>query len=86
MPYISQEYRGFYRDRCKYLGQTAKSAGELNYIFSMIAREYLLTEGENYAIMNNIIGALEGAKIEFYRKHMADYEEAKIKIHGDLDE
>ena len=86
MPYVPQENRGFFRDRCKHLGKTAGGAGDLNYIFSMIAREYFLTQGQNYVIINDIIGALEGAKLEFNRRVVADYEDSKIKINGDLDE
>ena len=40
--------------------------------------------GNSYATINDIIGALEGAKMEFYRRVVAPYEDEKIKENGDV--
>ena len=38
----------------------------------------------NYQTMNDIMGALAGAQIEFYRRKVAPYEDTKIKDNGDV--
>ena len=37
-----------------------------------------------YQTMNDIIGALEGAKLEFYRRVVVPYENDKIEQNGDV--
>jgi hypothetical protein len=59
--------------------------GELNYLFTMIINHYLIGNGMNYQRINDVIGALEGAKLEFYRKDVIAYEDEKIKENGDVD-
>jgi len=57
---------------------------ELNYVITSICIEYLNTKGKNYQAVNDIVGALEGAKLEFYRRIAAPYEDMKIKQNGDV--
>ena len=82
MPYISKELR----DPLYYESETNKpeSAGELNYVITMLCARYLFDNGEGYAAHNEIIGALECAKLEFYRRMTAPYEDTKIKENGDV--
>jgi hypothetical protein len=61
-----------------------ENAGELNYLFTVIANEYLERKGLRYQNLNDIIGALEGAKLELYRRVAAPYEDKKIKENGDV--
>lgn len=61
-----------------------ENAGDLNYIFSTEALAYLQKKGESYQSYNDIIGALEGAKIELYRRRIAAYEDLAIKKNGDI--
>lgn len=58
--------------------------GQLNYSFTMLALEYLELVGTNYQHINDVLGALEGAKQEFYRRVAIPYENAKIKQNGDV--
>ena len=62
----------------------AETAGELNYIFTQIIRGHIDTYGLNYSNVNVILGALEGAKLELYRRLAAPYEDVKIKENGDV--
>ena len=64
-------------------GDSPIGAGELNYKITQAIREYWLRTG-NYQGINDIIGALEGAKLEFYRRIAAPYEDDKIKENGDV--
>lgn len=88
MPYIKQEDRE--RFSC-HLGQLIRSmssghewtAGELNYIISSVVWE-LFHQRPNYQTANDIIGALEGSKLEFYRRIVAPYEDKKMQENGDV--
>ncbi|MBK9973275.1 MAG: hypothetical protein IPP14_00610 [Planctomycetes bacterium] len=58
-------------------------AGGLNYVVSRLCAELLARE-KNYARINEITGALECAKLEFYRRVAAPYEDKKIAENGDV--
>ena len=79
MPYIKQADR----ERVD-LGWTLENAGELNYLFTTAAHEYWELNGQNYQAFNDIIGALEGCKLELYRRKVAPYEDKKIEENGDV--
>jgi hypothetical protein len=65
-------------------GIQCDNAGDLNYVFTKIAHAYLSHKGLKYQHLNDIIGALEGAKQELYRRVAAPYEDTKIKENGDV--
>ena len=58
--------------------------GELNYLFTILSIQYVKRKGKSYTHMNDVIGALEGAKLEFYRRMVAPYEDEKIEENGDV--
>lgn len=58
--------------------------GELNYSITIILSTYLQMNGLSYTTINDIVGALEGAKLEFYRRIALPYEDEKIKENGDV--
>lgn len=78
MPYIKPNDRIRVRDMCP------QTAGELNYCISQLYLQYMQTKGLNYLTINDILGATEGAKLEFYRRIAVPYEEIKIKENGDI--
>ena len=79
MPYVKQEAYE------RVLGETGpRNAGELNFMFTRIAIQYLQTMGLNYQHINDIVGALEGAKAELQRRVVAPYENVKIMQNGDV--
>ncbi len=84
MPYIKQTERAKFKECLPEVGKLCDTCGELNYVFTCIAHEYIKRHGLKYQNINDIIGALEGAKIEFYRKVGQDYEDIKIKENGDV--
>lgn len=61
------------------------NAGELNYAITELILNYFRNKNKNYQAINDIVGALEGAKAEFQRKVVTPYEEEKIKENGDID-
>jgi hypothetical protein len=80
MPYIKPGLRGNLDVIAEF---QPNDPGELNYIFTVIARNYF-REHHNYQGINDILGALEGAKQEFYRRVAVPYEDKKIKENGDV--
>ena len=57
-------------------------AGDLNYVFSKIAIAYI--ENMGYQQINDVIGALECAKLELYRRYVGAYEDSKMNENGDI--
>lgn len=80
MPYIKLERR----EELDSIHRGPTDAGELNYIFTTIVCAYLLEHGESYQHFNDCIGALEGAKLELYRRVVANYEDKKCEENGDV--
>lgn len=83
MPYIKKEDREWLWS----IGdREPKNPGELNYLITTLLRRYwnAAPGPQNYQRINDIIGALEGAKLEFYRRIAAPYEDTKIKENGDV--
>lgn len=75
-------------DRAKFVNlglvDPPENPGELNYLITFLVRSYLDYKGEKYQTYNDIMGALEGAKLELYRRQVAPYENEKIKANGDV--
>jgi len=88
MPYIEPEHRkdlegDLKRIQTGLLWFTNKGPGYLNYIITKILVSWLGTN-PNYAKYNEVIGVLECAKLELYRRQVAAYEEKKCLQNGDV--
>jgi len=79
MPYIKQEAREDV-DYCS----VASNSGELNYLITRLLIYYLANHHLTYQRITDCFGALEGAKLEFYRRIVVPYEEKKIEENGDV--
>lgn len=77
MPYIKKETREVARFE-------PSSAGELNFAITMLIKTYQQFRGLSYQTVNDIVGALEGAKAEYQRRVVAPYENSKIAENGDV--
>lgn len=85
MPYIKPDYRKKFEDSLDSLRYSPfTSPGELNYFITEICLGYLGNKGKSYQTFNDIMGALEGCKMEFYRRKVAGYEDGKIIQNGDV--
>ncbi len=82
MPYIKEEQK--LRLCSDNLLPKPHVSGELNYLISKLCHNYVRDYGLNYHNINEVIGALECAKQEFYRRIASPYEENKIKENGDI--
>lgn len=80
MPYIKQDDRENIEDFTK----SPTNAGELNYLIHLILSNYVDDLGESYQTYNDIMGVLEGVKLELYRRRVSIYENKKAEINGDI--
>lgn len=93
MPYIKSETREEFAKTANSGHHPRMTAtGELNYELTLKILKYIEQNAlpelgittPNYALINNVIGALECCKLEFYRRAAAPYEDVKIKENGDV--
>lgn len=77
MPYIDPE------DRRRAVGLPC-SAGELNFAITALVVDYIARDGLGYQSYNDALGALEGAKLELYRRRVSPYEDRKCALNGDV--
>ena len=61
-----------------------KIEGRFNYAISKIIAGGLKSEGTNYSNINKLIGVLECAKLELYRRIAEPYEDEKKEANGDV--
>jgi len=78
MPYVKPKNRNIYR------GFEDRDAGQLNYMITTLIVDYLLDNGLSYRTINDVVGALDGARAEFYRRVAAPYEDKAIARNGDV--
>tara|TARA_R100001129_G_C5153396_1_gene199543 strand:- start:273 stop:533 length:261 start_codon:yes stop_codon:yes gene_type:complete len=86
MPYIKPSQREDVEEKLNATGlnYVPKNAGELNYVITVFIDNYLRAFGKNYANCNEMIGALECCKQEYYRTVVGPYEDMKIEENGDV--
>lgn len=80
MPYIKPE------DRTAILldNTLIDDAGELNFYITTLIDSYINKNTKCYTTLNEVIGVLECAKLEVYRRIVAPYEDTKIEQNGDV--
>lgn len=61
-----------------------KDCGYLNYSIHQLIDRYMEINKESYQTYNDIIGALDCAKMEIYRRLVSKYEDRKILQNGDV--
>jgi hypothetical protein len=82
MPYIKQNEREELFTNAEY--NLPENAGQLNFMLTQTCINYIDHMGKKYQTINDVLGALEGAKLEFYRRLAAPYEDKKIIENGDV--
>jgi hypothetical protein len=81
MPYIDKQKREELKPKLK---TYCTESGELNFQITCLLLDYIKFNGKSYKQVNDVLGALEGAKLEFYRRFAAPYEDKKINENGDV--
>lgn len=77
MPYIPEKRREEIL-----AGDFPATPGELNYRVSQILDQYASNHKPSYTVFSEVIGVIECVKLEFYRKVVSPYEEAKESANG----
>jgi hypothetical protein len=77
MPYIKA------KDRTRST-HSPETAGELNFQITQGIQDFVHRNGLTYQTINDVVGALEGAKAEFQRRVVAPYEDLKMETNGDV--
>ena len=78
VPYIKQDRRQIVYE------EGAETVGELTYLFCREIKSYLQTKGESYQVFAEVLGALEGAKLDFIERKVKAYEQRKCLENGDV--
>lgn len=85
MPYIQQSQRAQVEPTSP---RQAQSAGELNYQITRLCQQYVELQQAGHALtyttLNAVVGVLECAKLEFYRRLATPYEGHKALTNGDV--
>ncbi len=87
LPYIKAAKRSKYDVVLRELIEILKALppeeidGELNYIITRLLKDIY---PRKYFHINKAIGVLESAKLEYYRRVAAPYEDLKIKENGEV--
>jgi len=85
MPYINKEDRNnFMFVESAIEDNPPRTAGEMQYLIAIMIHHYVKYKGLRYQTCNDIMGALTGANMEFYRRFVAEYEDSKIRDNGDV--
>ena len=89
MPYIEKQQRDELDIHIRRL--LVDHPGRLNYVISRLCIQHahgpenlVTNDPPNYEKWNEIIGVLECAKLEMYRRAVAPYEDTKAKLNGDV--
>lgn len=60
------------------------NVGELNFAINHLVMKLLSNYAQlGYGELNDVIGAMESSKLEFYRRIVVPYEQGKIRDNGD---
>ena len=92
MPYLKQEDRVRLVDPltdlidaiCINEANGVGVAGQVNFIISVLVNSLWQGTKANYAGLNELMGAIECAKLEIYRRLAGPYEEKAAKRNGDV--
>lgn len=79
MPYIPPQDRPNVINEHEYF-----SPGKLNFFISDAIDTYIHAKGLNYDTLNTVVGVLECAKLELYRRVAAPYEDKKKEENGEV--
>ncbi len=90
MPYIERGDKLVYTDALAEIQDAFASVGagdgDLNYMLTQVAIAWMMYHKPpyNYSLRGRVLLAFEAAKLEYYRRVMAPYEDAKIVANGDV--
>ena len=84
MPYIEESNQSKLGSQLHGIVTSDTTSGDLNFILTTIIGEYVIKKGLRYKQINDVLGALQGCLLEFYRRVAVPYENSKIAENGDV--
>ena len=83
MPYIDPEARAVIGP---HVLPVPLDVGELTFVLYRECMEYVgqVHRQANFQTWAEVLGALEATKLELYRRHVAQYEDRKREVNGDV--
>lgn len=84
MPYIKPERRELFDRHLEACAEEIGTEGELNYCIYKLSSLLLARLGTRYDTLSLCSSAMEHAKLEWYRRKVAPYEDIKIGDYGDI--
>jgi len=84
MPYIRPIERAAIDGIIDTLSESVEHDGQLNYIITRLCHNWITKVGKKYTRLNQIVGVLECAKLEFYRMLAVPYERDKRRKNGPI--
>jgi len=85
MPYIKPVRKEVLEPLVERLAERCYNAGDLTYVIYALAMKMSAALGKNYKNLSGLIGCMDCAKTEFYRRIVAPYEDQKIEENGDVE-
>jgi len=73
-----------HRDRLILGEDLPQNGADLNFMICDLADSFFIRKGVTYAHINEVMGAIECAKTEIYRRVAALYEDQKVTANGDV--
>lgn len=84
MPYITNKDKLHLAGDQSSPGRYPATAGELTYALQQTILEYLETHGLRYQQIAEVLGSIEGAKLDFIERVVKPYEAKKREENGDV--
>lgn len=84
MPYIKQKDRIYFEKEITEMVESITEPGELCYCIYTILKK-LTDKDYRFKNMSSLIGEVEAAKLEYYRRVVSPYEDIKITENGDIE-
>ncbi len=86
MPYVKPEERQALDPMIDALAAELRErgAGAQNYAITRLLLAWIEARGASYETLADAVKVLETAKLEFYRRAVAPYEDAKVRENGDV--
>lgn len=85
MPYIKENDRDFFNPSLDEIVDSIQNPGDVCYcVYYMLKKVF--EKDKKFKTISSLIGEIECAKMEFYRRIVVPYEDKKIIENGDIDE
>lgn len=84
MPYINQRDRDFFEPSLDEIVDSIQDPGDVCFCIYYILQKVCKKDSTRFKTISSLIGEVECAKMEFYRRIVAPYEDIKINENGDV--